>query len=112
MTVAKKLWIAIGILILLSPLGILIPAWLGAGGAWGEWSIEEVKKLVGYVPAGMEKLSRLWKSPLRNYAMPDQGGGLAHGSVGYIIAAVIGALLTAGVAYVLGKILGRKNRIH
>lgn len=110
MTTTKKLWIVIGILVLLSPLGLILPALFGAGGAWGEWSLEEVKKLVGYAPKGMEKLSRLWKSPLQNYAVPGQRDGLLHGSLGYIVAAVVGIAVTAGIAYLLAKILGRRER--
>ena len=46
MTTTKKLWIGIVILTLLSPLGLIIPALFGAGGAWGEWGLEEIKKLI------------------------------------------------------------------
>ena len=110
MTTAKKLWIAIGILVLLSPLGLLVPKWFGAGGAWGEWGVEEIRKMIGSVPQGMAKVSRLWKSPLQNYAIPGGNGGHAHGSLEYILAAVIGVAFTAGVAYFLAKLLGRRNR--
>ncbi|HLE41747.1 MAG TPA: PDGLE domain-containing protein [Nitrospirota bacterium] len=109
MTTVKKLWMVIGILVILSPLGFIIPALFGAGGAWGEWSLEEIKKLTGYVPQGMEKLSRLWSSPLQNYAMPGQREGLVHGSLGYIIAALAGVALAAGIAYLLARILGRRE---
>jgi hypothetical protein len=110
MTTIKKLWIGIGILALLSPLGLIIPALFGAGGAWGEWGLEEMKKLVGYIPEGMQKLAELWKSPLPDYTVPGQKPGLAHESLGYILTAVIGIAVTAGVAYVIAKLLGRKNR--
>jgi H+/Cl- antiporter ClcA len=110
MTTIKKLWMAIGILVLLSPLGFIIPALFGAGGAWGEWSLREIKKLTGYVPQGMQKHSQLWKSPLQNYAVPGQRDGLLHGSLGYIVAAVIGIAVTAGIAYLLAKILSWRQR--
>ncbi len=110
MTGTKKLWIAVGILVLLSPLGLIIPALFGAGGAWGEWSLEEIEKLAGYAPEGMEKLSQIWKSPLKNYAVPGQREGLLNGSLGYIAAAVVGIAVTAGIAYLLAKILGRRER--
>ncbi len=110
MTTTKKLWIAIGILVLLSPLGLILPALFGAGGAWGEWGLEEVKKLAGYAPEGMKKLSQPWKPPLQNYAVPGQREGLLHGSFGYVVAAVVGISVTAGIAYLLAKILGRRER--
>ena len=106
----KKLWIGIAVLALLSPLGILIPALFGAGGAWGEWGVEEIKKLVGYAPEGMEKLSRTWKAPLPDYAVPGQKQGLAHESMGYLLTAVIGIAIAAGLAYGLAWLLGRKDR--
>jgi len=110
MTTIKKLWIGIGILVLLSPLGLIIPALFGAGGAWGEWGLEEVKSLVGYIPEGMQKLAALWKSPMHDYTVPGQKPGLVHGSLGYILTAVIGMAITAGLAYVIAKLLGRKNK--
>jgi hypothetical protein len=101
---------ALGILALLSPFGLIIPALFGAGGAWGEWGLAEVKKLSGYVPQGMERLSRIWKAPLQNYAVPDQREGLVHGSLGYIVAALAGIAVTAGIAYLLARILARRER--
>jgi hypothetical protein len=110
MTTTKKLWIGIGILALLSPLGLIIPSLCGAGGAWGEWGAEEFNKLVGYVPEGMHKLAHLWKSPLKDYTVPGQTDGLARRGLGYALTAVIGVALTAGLAYLIAKALGRKNR--
>jgi hypothetical protein len=106
----KKLWIGIGILALLSPLGLIIPALFGAGGAWGEWGLEEVNKLIGYIPEGMHKLAHIWKSPMPDYTVPGQKPGLAHESLGYILTAIIGVAVTAGLAYALAKLLGRKNK--
>lgn len=109
MTTVKKLWIGLAVLALLAPLGLLIPSLFGAGGAWGEWSIEEIRRMLGFVPEGMQKLSELWKSPMPDYAVPGQRQGIAHESLGYLAAAVIGVAITAGFAYLLAKILGRKN---
>ncbi len=110
MTTTKKLWIGIGILALLTPLGIIIPALFGAGGAWGEWSIEEIRKLTGFAPHGMERLSKLWRPPLPNYAVPGQGRGLVGGSIGYLATAVVGAALAAAVGYLVARIAGRRDR--
>lgn len=110
MTTIKKLWIGIGILALLSPLGLILPALFGASGAWGEWGPEKIIKLIGYVPEGMQKLAGQWKSPLNAYTVPGQRPGLAHESLAYIITAIIGIAITAGLAYVIAKLLGRKNK--
>ncbi len=109
MIATKKLWIGITVLAVLAPLGIIIPALFGAGGAWGEWGVEEIKELIGYVPAGMDRLSRLWKSPLPDYTVPGQEPGLLHKSMGYLITAIIGVAVTGGVAYILARILGRRK---
>ncbi len=110
MTTTKKLWIGIAVLAVLAPLGLIIPSLFGAQGAWGEWGIGEIKKLIGYVPAGMEKLSHLWKSPMPDYTVPGQKPGLAHESLGYIATAIIGVAVTGGLVYGLARILGRKNK--
>ena len=110
MTTIKKLWIGIGILVLLSPIGLIIPALLGAGGAWGEWGLEEIRSLVGYTPQGMRKLSHIWRSPMPDYTLPGRKQGLAGESLGYVLSAVIGIAFTAGAVYLLTKLLGRKMR--
>ena len=68
MTLTKKLWIGIGVLIILTPLGLILPDYFKAGDAWGEWEADTIQKLVGYVPQGIEKLSVLWK---KNALLPD-----------------------------------------
>jgi hypothetical protein len=109
MKTSGKLWIALVVLALLSPLGLILPALFNAGGAWGEWSAEELRKLLGFVPAGLERLSRLWSAPLPDYAVPGQHRGLLHRGMGYVLTALIGLAVTAGLAYVVAKVFGRKD---
>ena len=110
MKTANKLWIAIAILTLLSPLGLILPEYFKAGAAWGEWGIETVKELTGYVPAGLEKLSRLWNAPLPDYAFNGwDEKGLAHLSFAYIISAIIGIAIVVAVVSYLGKWLAKKG---
>ncbi len=99
----------IGILVILSPLGIIIPAYFGAGGAWGEWSLEQIEKIAGFVPEGMKRTAQVWKAPMTNYAVPGQPEGTVHSGIGYFLAAVVGIAVTAGLVYLLAKILARKN---
>jgi cobalt/nickel transport protein len=105
----KKLWIGIGILIVLSPLGLILPRWFGAEGAWGEWGLNEIEKVAGFVPAGMKRLAESWKAPLADYGLPNQSSGLAGESFGYFITAIIGVAFTAGLMYLVAKVLGRRN---
>jgi hypothetical protein len=109
MKTTRKLWIALAVLALLSPLGLILPAYFNAGGAWGEWSAEELRKLIGFVPAGMERLSRLWQAPLPDYAVPGQHPGIIHRGLGYVLTALIGLAVTAGFAYILARVFGRKK---
>lgn len=106
----QRLWTAIGILALLSPLGIIIPKWLGAGGAWGEWGADEIEKITGYLPAGMKRLADRWKAPLPDYALPGRSNGLLGESMGYLLAGIIGIAITAGAMYLFTKLLIRKDR--
>ncbi len=105
-----KLWIGLGILILLSPLGLILPAKFGAGTAWGEWSTEEMHKLIGYVPAGLAKGSDRWKAPMPDYATKGkQEPSLKKQSSEYILSAVLGVSVVAGVAVLLGKALAKRE---
>ena len=108
LTTIKRLWIVIGILVLLSPLGIILPELFGAGGAWGEWGVDEIEKLVGYAPQGMKRLADVWKAPMPDY--PGQGEGTGRMSIGYFFTAAVGVAVTAGTAYLLMKILARRER--
>ena len=106
---ARKLWIGVGILALLSPLGIIIPNYLGAGGAWGEWTLEQIEKMAGFAPEGMKRMADTWKAPMTNYAMPGQGTGPVHSSLGYIVAAIVGISVTVGLMYLITRLLVRKD---
>ncbi len=110
--IIRKLWIAIGILALLSPLGLIIPALFGAGGAWGEWGLEEINKMFGFVPEGMKRLGHLWNSPMKDYAVPGYSGRMAERGVGYVVSAVIGVAITAFLAFILAKILSKRGNGH
>lgn len=105
----RKLWIGIGILVLLSPLGIIIPNYLGAGGAWGEWSLEQIEKMAGFAPEGMKRMADIWKAPMTNYAVPGQAAGPVHSSLGYIVAGIMGISATAGLMYLITRLLVRKD---
>jgi len=108
----KKLWIGIGILALLSPLGLIIPAFFGAGGAWGEWGSDAIEKIVGFIPEGMKRFAGPGKAPLPGYAVPGQGKGIVGESFGYMFSAFIGIALVAVIMFLIAKILVRKKDRH
>ena len=104
MTLVKKLWIGIGILIALSPLGLLLPEYFKAGGAWGEWGPADIQKMIGYLPEGLNRFFRLWKAPIPHYALNGTGTkGLAQAGSMYIISALAGVVLIAGIVFLIGK---------
>jgi len=109
MTTTNKLWIGVGVLILLSPLGIIIPKWFGADGAWGEWGLSQIENVAGFVPEGFRRLAGIWKAPLPDYGLPAANEGLAVESIGYVLSAVIGVALIVGIMYIITKLLGRKS---
>jgi hypothetical protein len=98
-------------LILFSPLGLLLPEHFKAGTAWGEWGIDEIGKLVGYVPKGLGKLAPLWKAPLPDYAFKGwQEKGLSHLSFAYIISAAVGMAVIVMAVLLIGRLLTRKGK--
>ena len=103
--------LAVIALALLSPLGLVAAARFGAGTAWGEWSAGELSRMTGYLPAGLQRLSSLWRAPLPDYGPPgaENGSSALHG-VWYALSAVIGVGLVGIAVLVLRRILARKER--
>jgi len=110
MKTITKLWIGIIILIVLTPLGLFLPAHFKAGSAWGEWGADEIGKVVGYVPQGLAKLSELWKAPFPDYAFKGwEEKGIMHLSLAYIFSAIVGICVIAALAWFIGKLLTKKE---
>lgn len=117
---SRKLWTILGLFLVLTPLGIL-----AAGRAWGEWRSEDFQNPAGRTaiekasrgqilpsetPAGLQSLSKLWISPLPDYAPSF----IRSTSFGYLFSAAIGTgaiiLLASGIAW-LGAKLYRPTRL-
>ena len=110
MKLITKFWIGIAVLIVLSPLGLILPDHFKAGSAWGEWGADGIQKLVGYVPKGLEKLSDLWKAPMPDYAFKGwEEKGISHLSFAYVISAIVGIGIIVLVIMVIGKLLSKKG---
>jgi hypothetical protein len=111
MKTTTKLWIGIGALALLCPIGLALPEAFKAGSAWGEWGTDEIGSLVGFVPQGLDKLSSLWKPALPDYAFAgSESAGLGVLSAWYIVSAVVGIAVCVAATLLLGKILAKKKR--
>ena len=106
MSTITKMWLGLAVLALISPIGIILPDKFKAGSAWGEWGPEEIEKMMGFVPQGMKKLAELWKAPLPDYSFQGwEEKGLAMNSFAYIIAAIVGIAIIAGIIMLLGKMV-------
>jgi cobalt/nickel transport system permease protein len=109
----RRLWIILLVLAVLAPLGLWLPARLGAGGAWGEWSPEDLDQRVGFVPRGLARIADLWKAPAPDYAPPGwEERSLAHQSAAYLLSALVGLSITAALIYALGRWLARRGNSH
>lgn len=90
--------VGLGLLLVLVPLGLYLPSKLGAGGAWGEWGGDELRKVAGYLPSGLQRMENLWHAPLPDYGPPRQNErGLVGSGVWYLISAIVGAALVVGL---------------
>lgn len=107
----RPLIAGLAVMALLTPLGLYLPEVMKAGGAWGEWGVAEIRKMVGYAPRGMEKSAGAWKAPLRDYALPAQDAARpGRRSAGYVVSALAGAAACGGGAYLLARRLAARGR--
>lgn len=92
MKITTKLWIGLGALIALSPLGLILPEYFKASAVWEE------------------ELSNIWNAPFPDYAFKGwEEKGLPHTSFAYIISAVIGIAVTAVLVLLIGRVLSKKG---
>jgi len=99
----RKMAIALLVLIVLTPLGLL-----ATGEAFGEWGLEDLMEKIGYAPEGMQHQSSLWNAPLPDYANPGENTTL--GSVTwYVLSAALGVALCAGILYLFGKKVAKRD---
>ena len=94
------LWGALGILALVTPIGLL-----ASGTAWGEWGIEELKDLgLGAIPSGLERFIEWWPAPLPDYGLPRMGA-----VIGYILSSFIGIALVFITLCLAGRMMTGKR---
>lgn len=106
----KKLWLGLFIMALLSPLGIILPEKFGAEGAWGEWSIEVLENLLGYVPEGLRKTAGIWTAPIPDYNLGGEGALLSVKILSYVVSGVIGIILASVFVIVISKYLFKNEK--
>jgi len=105
--IQKKILVILLFLCLITPIGILLPAYFNTGDAWGEWSAQTVNELIGYVPEGLAKYSEVWKAPLPDYNIKKTDRSIVHKSGYYIVSGIIGATITYIVMLLISKLIVR-----
>ena len=106
----KRIMILLLILCLLTPAGILLPVFFDAGDAWGEWSAQTVKELVGYVPGGLAKYTDVWKAPLPDYSANGRNTSITHRSGYYIVSGIFGATLAYIVTLLISGLIVKNEK--
>jgi cobalt/nickel transport system permease protein len=93
----RGLWVALAVLIVATPLGLLAP-----GTAWGEWGAEEMSAIgLGFIPKGFEQLGNFWSAPMPDYDLT----ALGNTSLAYIISAIVGIVVVAVLTWLLITVL-------
>jgi cobalt/nickel transport protein len=108
MKLFRKYLIFLGILIVLSPLGLIIPDYFNAGDAWGEWSVKTIKQKTGHEPEGMKKTAELYKAPIPDYSMGKEDDPLSKQSINYILSGLIGTGIILLLTFGTTKLMSRK----
>lgn len=93
------------VLVFLTPVGLI-----ASGTAWGEWGMEQVREMAGFVPEGMKNLSGMWESVMPDYSIPGVGNGFLGSAAGYVISAVAGVILIILVMLLTGRFILGKNQ--
>ncbi|TRZ74604.1 MAG: cobalamin biosynthesis protein [Deltaproteobacteria bacterium] len=106
----KKLWLGLFVMAILSPLGIILPEKFAAEGAWGEWGVDALEKLLGYIPRGLKKTADIWAAPIRNYNFGGEGAILSTRIVSYIVSAFIGIVLACIIILIISRLLFKHEK--
>ena len=100
----KKLWYALIVLIIFTPLGLL-----AQGTAYGEWSSEDLQAKIGFIPNGMAKFADKWQALLPDYSVPGLESSFFKSALGYIFSAVVALLIILAITVVIGSLQKRKK---
>jgi cobalt/nickel transport protein len=106
----KKILIILLLLCIITPVGILLPMFFNAGDAWGEWSAQTVKDMIGYVPQGLAKYSDVWKAPVIDYTINTGETSVVHQSGYYIVSGILGATVTYLVVLIISRLIVRNDK--
>lgn len=111
---ARKLWLALAVVLVLTPLGIVT-----AGSAWGEWSAQDFESPEArremaaasrnqappaQAPKGLQRLSSLWTAPISGYAPAF----VKNAHFGYFASAMTGVGIIILFILIVSRIFGAR----
>lgn len=105
----KKLLAGLVVMAFISPIGIILPEKFRAVDAWGEWSAETLKYLIGYTPKCLGRTADIWRAPIPDYSLGGEGASFAVHAWSYIVSGIIGILLASLIIYVLAALFLKKS---
>ncbi|PSH05674.1 MAG: nickel transporter [Acidobacteria bacterium] len=112
----RRLWGALGVVLLLTPLGIL-----AGGTAWGEWAPQDFSDAAARAriaaasgqsappvaaPSGLARLASLWTAPLPDYAPHF----VKSAAFGYLLSAMFGVGMILAVTWILRRAMQYANQ--
>lgn len=100
----RKYWYAMVALIIFAPIGLL-----AQGTAFGEWSGNDLKEKIGFIPQGMAKLGDKWKSMLPDYSIPGYDTSFFRSSLGYIFSAIVALAIILAITGIISYFIKKKN---
>ena len=106
----KKIIVFLLVLAVIAPVGILLPMAFKTNDAWGEWSAETVKGLIGYVPQGLQKYSETYKAPMTDYSLNVNDKSVTHQSLFYILSGIAGVAATFGLTFLISKFIIKNGK--
>ncbi len=95
---------------LLTPLGILLPEKFKSEAAWGEWGVEKLEKLLGYVPEGLKKLADFWRAPIPDYNVGGEGASKTLQAISYIASGLLGIGVCALIVYTISRFMAKHGK--
>ena len=105
-----RLGFFIAVLVLLTPIGIILPHIFNAGDAWGEWSLEDLGKIIGYIPQGAKQIANLWHPLFPDYNfLFNNSGNILFDSLFYVLSGIIGASFCFTASFVFLKNIIKEN---
>lgn len=93
------------ILIVLTPLGVILPDFINNHGTWGEWTNEEIHEMIGYIPVGIKSYSTIWSSFLADYSLNIEFKNKLFYIIEYLSCGLIGILTCYFITSLLFKTL-------